>query len=213
MQRLRSAEHARQRLDCGSHDVVERLLGSQRYTGRLCVEAHQPRALVLGAERLAQLSRPDAPRRAVLGDLLEEIDLGVEEERQARCEIVDVEASLDCLLHVGEPVLERKGELLLSGRAGLANVVAGDRDRVPTRHVMRAPLDHVAAQAHRRVDREAPLLLGDVLLEDVRLDRAGEQLGRNRPARSVSILLGGDDEVGEHDRRGGVDRHRHRHIA
>ena len=48
----------------------------------------------LRAEGLAQLARPDAPRRAVLGDLLEEVDLGVEEERQARREVVDVEAAL-----------------------------------------------------------------------------------------------------------------------
>src|ERR1700751_951197 len=38
------------------------------------VEAHQQRALVARAERVAQLPRPDPPRRAVLRDLLEEID-------------------------------------------------------------------------------------------------------------------------------------------
>ena len=132
---------------------------------------------LLAPKRLAQLARPDAPRGAVLGDLLEEVDLGVEEERQARRELVDVEAALDRLLDVGEAVLERERELLLGGGAGLADVVAGDRDRVPARHVVGAPLDHVAAQAHRGVDREAPLLLRDVLLEDVRLDRARQALG------------------------------------
>ena len=181
VQRLRAAEHAGERLDRGAHDVVQRLLRGQADAGRLRVEAHLPRARVLRAERLAQLARPDAPRGAVLGDLLEEVDLRVEEERQARREVVDVEAALDGLLDVGEAVLERERELLLRGRAGLADVVAGDRDRVPARHVLRAPLDHVAAQAHRRVDREAPLLLRDVLLEDVRLDRPRQALGR-RPA-------------------------------
>ena len=129
------------------------------------------------APKVSRISlRPDAPRGAVLGDLLEEVDLGVEEERQPRREVIDVEAALDRLLDVGEAVLERERELLLRGRAGLADVVAGDRDRVPARHPLRAPLDHVAAQAHRRVDREAPLLLRDVLLEDVRLDRARQTL-------------------------------------
>ena len=95
----------------------------------------------------------------------------------------------DRLLDVGEAVLEREGELLLGGGAGLADVVAGDRDRMPAGHPPRAPLDHVAAQAHRGVDREAPLLLGDVLLEDVRLDRPRQALGgrramgRGRPRR------------------------------
>ena len=129
VQRLRAAEHAGQRLDRRAHDVVQRLLGGERHAGGLRVEAHQPRARVLGAERLAQLARPDAPRGAVLGDLLEEVDLGVEEERQPRREVVDVEAALDGLLDVGQAVLERERQLLRGRRARLADVVARDRDR------------------------------------------------------------------------------------
>ena len=180
VQRLRAAEHAGQRLDRRAHDVVERLLGGERHARGLRVEAHEPRARVLGAEGLAQLARPDPPRGAVLGDLLEEVDLGVEEERQPRGEVVDVEAAVDRLLDVGQAVLEREGQLLRRRRAGLADVVARDRDRMPARHVARGPLDHVAEQAHGRVDREAPLLLGDVLLEDVGLDRPARG---GRPAR------------------------------
>ena len=47
---------------------------------------------VLGAERLLHQARPDAPHGAILGDLLEEIDVRVEEERQPRRERVDVDA-------------------------------------------------------------------------------------------------------------------------
>ena len=112
--------------------------------------------------------------------------------------------SIACL-HVGEAVLERERQLLLGGRAGLADVVAGDRDRVPARHPLGAPLDHVGDQAHRRLDREAPLLLGDVLLEDVGLDRAAERLRRD------ALLLRRADVEGQQDRRRGVDRHRRRH--
>ena len=207
MQRLGAAEHAGERLDRGAHDVVERLLRGQRHAGGLRVEAHQPRLRVLRAEGLAQLARPDAARGAVLGDLLEEVDLRVEEEAQPRRELVDVDAALDGLLDVGEAVLERERELLRGGRAGLADVVAGDRHRVPARHLLRAPLDQVAHQAHRRIDREAPLLLGDVLLEDVRLDRARQPVARHAGS------LGGDDVEGHHDRRGRVDGHRDRRLA
>ena len=177
VQRLGAAEDAGERLDRGADDVVERLLRGQRHAGGLRVEPHQERALVLGAVGVTQLAGPDPSRRAVLGDLLEEVDVGVEEERQARGEVVDGEAALDRALDVGEAVLERERQLLLGGRAGLADVVAGDRDRVPARHLGRAVLDHVGDQAHRRLDREAPLLLGDVLLEDVGLDRAAEPVG------------------------------------
>ncbi len=127
VQRLGAAEHAGHRLDRRAHDVVERLLGGQRHAGGLRVEAHQPRLRVLGAERLAHLARPDPAGGAVLGDLLEEVDLRVEEEAQARREVVDVQAALDGLLDVGQAVLERERELLRGGRAGLADVVARDR--------------------------------------------------------------------------------------
>ncbi len=163
------------------------------------------RLLALGAVGVAHLAGPDPSRGPVLRDLLEEVDVGVEEEREARREGVDVQPALERPLDVGEPVLEREGELLLRGRPGLADVVAGDRDRVPARHPLGAPLDHVGDQAHRRLDRKAPLLLGDVLLQDVGLDRAAERLGRD------ALLLGGADVEGEQDRRRGVDRHRGRH--
>ena len=171
--------------------------------GGLDVRAHQPAARVGRAERLAQLARPDPARRAQLGDLLEEVDLGVEEEAQARREVVDVEAARDRLLDIGQAVLERERELLRRGRARLADVVARDRDRMPARHRARAPLDHVAEQPHRRIDRETPLLLGDVLLQDVGLDRAAE------PIRRHAVLLRRHDVEREHDRRRRVDRHRH----
>src|SRR3954449_1686483 len=48
------------------------LLGGEADARRLRVEAHEHRALVLGAVRVAQLAGPDAARGAVLGDLLEE---------------------------------------------------------------------------------------------------------------------------------------------
>ena len=62
-------------------------------------------------------------------------------------------------------------------------------------------------QAHRRVDREAPLLLGDVLLEDVGLNRAAEAVRRD------PLLLGRDHVEGEQDRGGRVDRHRDGHLV
>ena len=85
---------------------------------------------------------------------------------------------------------------------GLADVVAGDRDRVEERHLARAELDHVDDEPHGRLGREDPLLLRDVLLEDVRLRGAAQLVARD------ALLLADADVVGEHDRRRRVDRHR-----
>ena len=90
VQRLRAAEHGGERLERRAHDVHLGLLGGQRHAGGLGVEAHQPRARVLRAVAVAQLARPDPAGGAVLRDLLEEVEVGVEEERQPRREVVDV---------------------------------------------------------------------------------------------------------------------------
>ena len=138
VERVRAAEDAGQRLDRRAHDVVVGLLGRQRAAGRLRVEAAHPGARVLRAEALAHRLRPDAPRGAELGDLLEEVVVRVEEEGEPRRELVDRQPGLDAVLHVLDAVAQREGELLQRGRAGLADVVPGDRDRVPLRHVLRA---------------------------------------------------------------------------
>ena len=91
----------------------------------------------LRAEALAHERRPHAARGAQLGDLLEEVVVQVEEERQPRREVVDVEAALDRRLHVADAVGERERELLHRRRAGFADVVAADRHRVPARRVLR----------------------------------------------------------------------------
>ena len=78
---------------------------------------------------------------------------------------------------------------------------------MPARQLARAELDHVGDEPHRRIDREAPFLLGDVLLEDVGLDRAAEPVARD------ALLLGHADVEREQDRRRRVDRHRGRDLA
>ncbi len=207
MQALRPAEHRRERLDRRPDDVHLRLLGGERDAGGLRVEAHQPRARIAGAEPVAQLPRPDPPGSPVLRDLLEEVEMRVEEEREAGRKVVHVEATLDRPLDVGEAVSERERELLRCGRPGLADVVAGDRDRVPLRHLLGTPLDHVRHEPHRWLGREDVLLLRDVLLQDVRLDRPA-QLGRRH-----ALLLADSDVEREQDRGRRVDGHRRRHLS
>src|SRR5712691_3724465 len=196
VQRLRAAEHGRQRLERSAHDVDLRLLRGQRHAGGLRVEAHQPRARVLRSVFLPQLASPDAPRGSVFRDLLEEVEMRVEEEGETRREVIDVETALDRPVDVCEAVRERERELLRRGRAGLADVVARDRDRMPLGHLLRAELDHVRDQPHRRLGREDELLLRDVLLEDVRLDRPAKLRAGN-----ALLLADADVEREQHRRR------------
>src|SRR5262249_14153046 len=156
------------------------------------------------AVALTQLARPDSAGGTVLRDLLEEVEVRVEEERETGREIVDVEAALDACLDVREAVRERERELLRGSRSGLADVVSGGRHGMPLRNPASAELDHVDDEPHRRLGREDELLLRDVLLEDVRLDRPAEPIAR------YALLLADADVEREQHRGRRVDRHRRR---
>ena len=82
-------------------------------------------------EPLGHHVRPEPPRRPELRHLLEEVVVRVEEEGEPLAELVGREPGGDRRLAVGDPVRDRERELLHRGRARLADVVPGDRDRVP----------------------------------------------------------------------------------
>ena len=58
-----------------------------------------------------------------------------QKKRQARCELVDVEADGLAGADVLDAVGQRVGQLDVGRGPGLLHVVAGDRDRVELRHV------------------------------------------------------------------------------
>ena len=95
VERLRAAEHRGERLQRDAHHVVVGLLRGERHAGGLRVRAELHALGLLRAEALLHEPRPDAARRAELGDLLEEVVVDVEEEAEARRELVDVEAALE----------------------------------------------------------------------------------------------------------------------
>ena len=130
----------------------------------------------------------------------------VEEERQPFAERVRGKPRVDGCLAVGNPVRERKGELLHRRRARLADVVARDRDRVPLRYLLGAVGEEIGRDAHRRTRREDVVPARDVLLEHVVLHRAAQ------PVASHSLLLGDELVEQQQERRRRVDRHRRRHL-
>jgi hypothetical protein len=80
--------------------------------------------------------------------------------------------------HVGEAVGEREGELLRRRRAGLADVVAADRDRVPARHLARRTRSCRVTMRIAGASAGRPRVLRLVLLQDVVLHRAAAACGR-----------------------------------
>src|SRR5438105_9624225 len=128
--------------------------------------------------------------------------MDIEEEGQARCKLVDLQAALECSVYIGQPVGNSEGQFLDSGGSRLANMVATDADGIPARHMACAKLDGIRHQAHGRLRWEEKLFLRAVLLEDIVLQRAA-QLSHGEAA-----LLGVDNIHGPDDRGRAINRHR-----
>ena len=82
VQRLRSAAHRRESLDRDADDVVLGLLRRESRAAGLSVETQRKRLRARRPEPVAHDARPQPARRPELCDLLEEVVVGVEEERQ-----------------------------------------------------------------------------------------------------------------------------------
>ena len=168
------------------------------------MEAHQPGTIVLRAEAVFHQAIPDLARGAILRNLFEEIVVRIEEETEARPEIVHIEAAAACPLDVFHAVVNRERQFLQRSRAGFPNVVSGDGNRVEARSELRSKLESVDHQPHRRRRRIDVFLLRDVFLEDVVLHRAGNFL-------PVRTLLFGHHQIHRPEHaRGRVDGHRRR---
>ena len=203
MQRLGAAENGGERLVGGADDVVLRLLGGERRPAGLGVEA-QPGRLLHGVEALLHDPGPHPAGRPELGDLLEEVHVAGEEERDPPCEGVQRHAGVEGGRDVGDGVGQGEGDLLHRGAARLPHVVAGDGDDVPPGDALLAVGEEIGDEPHALAGGEDVGAAGGVLLQDVVLDRAPDAVCRH------AVALG-DQLVGEQQDRGGrVDGHRRR---
>ena len=204
VERLRSAEHGGEGLNRRPGDVDFGLLRGQRRTRRLRVKAQHQRTWVACAEAFAHDTRPQATRGAKLRDLFEEVVVRVEEEGEARCELIDFESGGERGFDVGDGVTERERHLLHGGRTGFADVIAADRNGVPVGDFAGAVGKGVGHEPQRRRGRINVRAARDVFLQDVVLNRALKLGGRD-----VLLLRHGNVETQQ--RRGGrVDGHRSR---
>ncbi len=205
VQRLRAAEHRRQRLDRGADDVVVRVLLGQADAARLAMRA-QPLGLRPSCAPRSVMIRCHSVRaaRSLATSMNRFMPMPQKKLRRPAKSSMSSPSALrraDIFHAVGE----RVGELLHRRRPGLVHVIAADRDRVELGHLRRAISDDVADDPHRGFGRVDVGVADRELFQDVVLDGAGELVVRN------ALLLAGDDEEG-HDRKhravhGHADRH------
>ena len=159
------------------------------------------RARVAALELVARNARPEIARRPKLRNLLEEIVMGVPKERDAWRDVVERDPGFARGRKVGLTIGERKRDLFNSRGAGFANVIAGNGDGVPKRHLARAVRHDVGDQSHGRLGRVDVGPARDVFLEHVVLHGSAKFGKWNAaPARDGEIEC-------QQDCGGCVDRH------
>ena len=117
-------------------------------------------------------ARPEPPRGAKLGDLFQQIVMRVEEERDARRKLIDLQAGFESSLDISNGIGEGKGQFLDRRRPGLSDVIAADRNCVPVGHLERAEREGVRNQAQRRFRRKDVGPARDVFLQNIVLNSA-----------------------------------------
>ena len=123
--RLDAAQHRGHRLVGHPDDVVVRLRRIQRRAAAHAAEAEHRRLVRRRPVALPHDRRPTPAPRTVFGDLLEEVPVGVEEERDLRRELVDRHpAPLHHGVAVGDPVGQGERHLLHRVGPGVAEVRA-----------------------------------------------------------------------------------------
>ena len=140
---MSAAEHTCQGLNRGAHDIVVRVVFGEGSAGCLAVCPESGRARVLGLEFLRHQFRPQIARRAQLRDLHEKVHAEAEEERETGREGVDIETFRDRGAHILDPVGQCVGQFLDAGGAGFLHVIAGNRDRIEARHLLRGEFDDI----------------------------------------------------------------------
>src|SRR5438132_10050644 len=121
---------------------------------------------------LAHNARPQPARGAKLRNLFKQIVMRVEKERNAWSEFIDLQTRLECGFHVSDRIRDRESDFLNGGRAGFANVIAANRDRVPVRNFARAESERVGNQAQRRLGRKDVRAARDIFFENIVLERS-----------------------------------------
>src|ERR1035437_4157292 len=130
------------------------------------MESQPHRTGILRLEALFHNPGPHSASSAELGDLLEEVDMGIEKERKPRCKSVHVHfLSVDHVLYISDAIGQGKSQFLDGRRTGFSDVIAADADGVPARDEFSAEFDGVADQANGRFGRTHKSLLRGKFLE------------------------------------------------
>jgi hypothetical protein len=184
---LGTGQGEREGLGGAPDHVVHGLLGGEREARGVSGDVHGQRARIPGAELAAHHAGEQATRGADLGDLLEEIEATIHQDRDPRGEGIDRDAALQQGAHDAADLDEPEGHLFHRVQAPVADEVGVLEKGVELRHLLAAKGDRVHRHPKPKLEGHVEGVAG-VLAVVRRLDhRAAQHGGRDaaRPGRAV----------------------------
>src|SRR5260370_39752142 len=136
------------------------------------MKAKHLRSRIARIEALAHDSSPQSSSRTELCHLFQELIVRVEEERDARRELINVESAVHRGLYISDCVRQSERHFLRGSRTCFPNVIARDRDRVPSWNFTGAVTENVGYDPQTRARRVNISPANDVLLQNVVLNGA-----------------------------------------
>ena len=169
--RLDTAQNCGHGLPGNTGHIVQGLLRRQHGTGSVNVHAKHLGFGNRSAIAFLHDTGPQSAGCAEFGDFKEEVQTCGKDPTDAGSEIIHFLTGLNCRINVGDSVCESKGDFLHFGRSGFTDMVCTDADGVPLRNVFGTIFKGVGDQAHGRTGRENISAPGDVLFQNIVLNR------------------------------------------
>src|SRR6266436_242143 len=99
-------------------------------------------------ESISHYSRPQPPCSSKFCNLFEKIVMRIKKEREPWTKLIDSHTGGNCSLDVSNTISKCESDLLHRGRAGLADVITTDGNRIPVRDLLRAISECICNQPH-----------------------------------------------------------------
>ncbi len=205
VQRLGVTQSCAHSFNTSTSYVVERILFGQRPTGRLAVSTQSQRFRILRTKGINNLS-PQSTSCTHFSHFHEVVLADCPEERQTRSKCVNSQASFNTGTDIIPAVSQSVSHFNIIGSTSFLHMIAGNRNAVKLRHILRCESENIADNSHRRRRGINISVTNHELFQNIVLDSTSQNLLRN------TLLFSSQNIESQNRQNSAVHGHRYGHL-